>query len=163
MLRFDRTTYLSILNRFIWSERLSNCLWGSDFYYFQCILYNVLVILFVWFKEYIIWRISFSKFSDIFVASTSALGNLWNIYLGFNMFSTFIILLRSFYCIISNIKYNPRTIIIKFNELVSCIIKFHNIFISCYCLFNFLPPIFILLDINKTFIWFFSVSVNFSV
>ena len=76
------------------------------FYYFQnskiwypsCIIplldslysyIHFLVISFAWYKEYIMWRISFSKFSDVLPAFTcgSAIGILWSICLGVWHFS----------------------------------------------------------------------------
>ena len=71
------------------SERLSNSLWGSDvllfleftniasflfynFIGFTILLYTSLVISFAWYKEYMISRISFSKFSDVLPAFTCA-------------------------------------------------------------------------------------------
>ena len=79
MLRFDRATYLSLLVKFVLSERVSNSLWGSDgllfpkfinivsiLYYkyneFVILLYSSLVISFARCKEYMICSISFSKF-----------------------------------------------------------------------------------------------------
>ena len=88
MLVFDELTYynfpLSIL-----SERLSNSLGGSDllllpefrnsvsilFYNFSeffMLLYTFLVTSFAWYKEYMIWRISFSKLSNVLLAFTCA-------------------------------------------------------------------------------------------
>ena len=89
MLKFDKSTFLSFPFKFILSERLSNSLLGSDVYYFQntlkavsilyyvfielfILLYTYLVISFTWYKEYMIWRISYSKFSDVLPASTCA-------------------------------------------------------------------------------------------
>ena len=100
MLRFDKARYLSLLFKVILSERLNNSLWGSDLllflelikvsilYYtfieFIILLYTFLVISFARYKEYMIWRISFSKFSDVLPAFTCAraVGNLWSICLG---------------------------------------------------------------------------------
>ena len=95
MLRFDRATYLSLLFKFILSERLSNSLWGSDvllfsglinivfilfynFIEFIILLYTFLVTSFFRYKEYMICLISFSKFSDVLLAFTcaSTIGNL---------------------------------------------------------------------------------------
>ena len=81
MLRFDKATYLSLLFKFILSERLSNSLWQSDvllFSEFIILLYTFLVISFARNKEYIICLIWFSKFSDVLPAFTcaSAIGNL---------------------------------------------------------------------------------------
>ena len=95
MLRFDKTTYLSIFFKSILSERLSNNLLGSDdllflefisivsilFYNFiECsiLLCTFLVIYFSHFKEYMICLISFSKFPHVLPASTceSTIGNL---------------------------------------------------------------------------------------
>ena len=108
MLRFDKATYLSLLFKFILSERLSNSLWGADvllfsefikivsilFYNsieFVILLYAFLVISFARYKECIICLISFSKFSDVLPAFTcvSAIGNLWSISLWDNMFNPF--------------------------------------------------------------------------
>ena len=104
MLRFDKATYLSLLLKVILSVRSSNSLWGSDallfsefinivsilFYNFmECIilLYTFLVTSFLWYREYIICLISFSRFSNILPAFTcaSAIGNLWSICLGGNI------------------------------------------------------------------------------
>ena len=95
MLRFDRATYLSFLFKFIFSERFSNSLLGSDvllflefinivsilfcnFIEFTILLYTFLVISFAWYKKYMICLISFSKFSDELTAFTcaSAIGDL---------------------------------------------------------------------------------------
>ena len=48
MVKFDKTIYLTLLFKLILSERLSNSLSS-----------------FAWYKECMIWRISFSKFLDI--------------------------------------------------------------------------------------------------
>ena len=74
LLRFDKATYLSLFFKYILSARLSNSLRGLDvllfsefikkvsiLYYalieFIILLYTFLVISFVWYKEYMIWRI----------------------------------------------------------------------------------------------------------
>ena len=104
MLRFDKTTYLLLLFKFILSVRLSNSLWGSDvplllqlinivfilfynFIEFIILLCTFLVIYFSWSKDYIIYLISFGKFSDVFPAFklARAIGNLWSICLGVNI------------------------------------------------------------------------------
>ena len=48
---------------------------------------HFLVISFTWYKEYIIWWISFSKFSDVLPAFTCAraIYNIWSICLGANI------------------------------------------------------------------------------
>ena len=95
MLKFDKATYLSLLFKFILSERFSNSLSGSDvllfsefinivsilpynFIEFIMLLYTFLVISFARYREYIICLISFSKFSDVLPAFTcaSAIGSL---------------------------------------------------------------------------------------
>ena len=96
---------LSLLLKFIVSERLSKGLWGLDvllfweflniasilFYNFIEIIilfYNFSVISFAWFKKYIMmWGISFSKFSDVspVFTWTTTIGSLWNICLGLNI------------------------------------------------------------------------------
>ena len=85
MLKFDKATYLSLLFKFIVSERLSNSLCASDvllfseftnivailfynFIEFIILLYAFLVIFFSFYKEYMICPISFSKFSDVLTA-----------------------------------------------------------------------------------------------
>ena len=107
MLRFDKATYLSLLFKIILSVRLSNSLWRSDvllfsefinivfifvlYPYWIIILLNIfLIVSFAGYKEYIIWRLSFSKFSDVLRAFTCgrATGNLWNICLKVNIFRT---------------------------------------------------------------------------
>ena len=81
MLRFDKATFLSPRFEFILIVRSRINLWGSDILLFlelinnvvsilYCIefvtlLYNFLIILFAWYKENIIRRISFSKFFDL--------------------------------------------------------------------------------------------------
>ena len=96
----------SLLFNFILSVRLSNNLWGSDillfsefinivftlfynFIEFIILLYTFLVISFARYKEYIIYLISFSKFSDVLPALTCvrAIDNLWSICLGVNILS----------------------------------------------------------------------------
>ena len=105
MPRFDKSIYLSLLFKFILSERLRNSLWGSDvlllqefihivsILFYNCIefiilLCNFLVIPLSRYKEYIC-LISFSKFSNVLPAfiCTSAIGNLWSIWLGVNILS----------------------------------------------------------------------------
>ena len=87
--------------KLILSERLSNSLWGSDILLFSefinivsilshnsiefiISLHHFFVISFVRNKEYLIWQISFSKFSDVLRAFTcaSAIVNPWSICLG---------------------------------------------------------------------------------
>ena len=91
-----------IYNVFL-SERLSNSLCRSDvlpfsefinilsilhyiFIKFIILLWTFLVISFAQYKECIIWRISYSKFSDVLPAfiCASASGILWSICLGVN-------------------------------------------------------------------------------
>ena len=87
MPRFDEVTGLSLLIKFILSARLSNSLRGSDillfsefinivsipfynFIEFMILLYTFLVNSFALYKKYIIFLISFSKFSDVLPAFT---------------------------------------------------------------------------------------------
>ena len=100
MLRLDKAAYLWLFFKFIWSERLSNSLWGLDvllfpefvnivsilFYSsieFIVFLYTFLVISFTQCKKYMIW-ISFSTILDVLSAFTcaSAIGDIWSIPLG---------------------------------------------------------------------------------
>ena len=98
------TLYLSLLFKFILSERLSNSLRGPDvvlfpefinilsilcynFIEFVILLYSFSVIPFAQYEEYIICLISFSKFSDVLPTCTSAVGNLLIICLVVNIFS----------------------------------------------------------------------------
>ena len=93
----DKATYLSFIFKFIISKKLSNSLWGSDlllfsefinivstlfynFIEFMILFYTFLVISSFRYKEYIIFLISFSKFSDLLPAFTcaSGIGNLWS-------------------------------------------------------------------------------------
>ena len=55
-------------------------------------LYTDLVISFAQYKEYVICLISFSKFSDVLLAFTCAraIGNVWSICLGVNIFKPYI-------------------------------------------------------------------------
>ena len=95
---------MSLLFKFILSKRLSNSLWGLDvllfpefinivfiliysFIEFIILLYTFLVNSFSRNKEYIIYLISFNKFSDVLPAFTCAsdIGNLWSICLGLNI------------------------------------------------------------------------------
>ena len=104
MLRLDKATYLSLLFKFILSERLINSLWGSDvsvfselmeiasvlfynFVKFIILLYTFLAISFARYKEYEIYLILFSTFSDVLPAFTCAspIGNLCSICLGLNI------------------------------------------------------------------------------
>ena len=104
MLRFDKATYLSLVFKFILSERLSNTLRGSDVLLFSefinivpilsynltefiILLYTFLAISFSLYKEYIIYLVSFSKFSDVLPAftCTRAIANIWSICLGVNI------------------------------------------------------------------------------
>ena len=112
MLRFDKTTYLSLVFKLILSERLSNSLQGSDvllfpefinivsilfynFIKFIISIYTFLVISFARYKKYIICLISISKFSDLLhvFTCTSAIGNTWIICFGVNIFNFLHILL----------------------------------------------------------------------
>ena len=106
MLKICQETYLLLLFKIILSGRLSNCLWrlGVSLFwefinivstlYYNCIklvmlLYSFLVIYFSRYKEYIIWMISFSKFSDVLLGSTylSAISNFWRFCLSVNILS----------------------------------------------------------------------------
>ena len=106
MLRFDKTTYLSLVFKLILSERLSNSLQGSDvllfpefinivsilfynFIKFIISIYTFLVITFARYKKYIICLISISEFSDLLhvFTCTSAIGNTWIFCLGVNIFN----------------------------------------------------------------------------
>ena len=118
MLRFDKATYLVLLLKSIWSKRLNNNLGVSEFYNtitklyyytsiyrihkysillfynfdrFIMLLYTFLVISSSQYKKYMIWRISFSKFSDVLPAFTcaSAIDNHWGICLGINILNLF--------------------------------------------------------------------------
>ena len=106
MSRFGTATYLSLLFKFVLSDRFSNSLWESDvllfsefinvvsilFYNFIELiisLYTFLVISFSRYKECIICLISFSKFSDELPAFTCAraINNFWSISSGLDSFS----------------------------------------------------------------------------
>ena len=54
---------------------------------FIVLLFACLVTSFAWYKEYVIWRISFSKCFDVLPVfiGASALGNFWKICLGVNI------------------------------------------------------------------------------
>ena len=58
MLRFYKATYLSLLFKFILSERLSNSLLGSDFLIFPEFI-NIVSVLFYKFIEFIILLYTF--------------------------------------------------------------------------------------------------------
>ena len=104
MLYFGKGTYLSLLFKFILSERLNNSLWESNvslllefintvstlfynFIEFIILLHTFLAIFFAHYKEYMICLILFSKFSDVLPTFTyaSAIGNIWNICSGVNI------------------------------------------------------------------------------
>ena len=104
MLRLGKAIYLSFLLKSILSVRLSNSLWRSNvllylefknvvsifyctFIAFIILLYTFLVISFDWYKEYMIYMIWFSKFSDVLPAFTfvKAICNLWSICLEVNI------------------------------------------------------------------------------
>ena len=111
-------------------------------YWIYIFLYTFLVISLARHKQYIICRISFSKFTDMLPVFTcaSAIGILWNICLGVN---------KSFFLfyIISSINNHCRTIFIKLDDLVSI-----EISIS-FCYFSdFLPPTPILLGFDSNLI-----------
>ena len=96
MLIYDKETYLSLLFKFILLERLSNNLRHPDvllFFEFKNILlsilyynfieliillYTFLLISFARYKQYMIFLISFRKFSGVLSPSTSvsAIGSL---------------------------------------------------------------------------------------
>ena len=98
MLKFGRTAYSSVLFKFSLSERLSNSLWISyillflefinivsivlyNFIELIILLYKFLIISFDRYKEYFIWRISFSKFSGVLLTFpyAKAVDNPWSI------------------------------------------------------------------------------------
>ena len=133
MLRFEKATYLSLLFWFILSERLSYSLWGWDvllfpefkdivsvlFYNFIkliILLYTFLVTSFSRYKEYIIWRILFSKFLDVLPAFTfrTAIGYFWNICNILSPSPCFASLVALF-------------TILKINNLLSLFVKFSNL------------------------------------
>ena len=106
ILGFNNTPYLSLHFRFILFKRWSSNLSGSDileflefinlisilfynFIEFIVLLYTFLVISFSQYQEYMIWKISFSKFSDVLHHFTweSTIGNLWSIFSGNNILS----------------------------------------------------------------------------
>ena len=107
MLRFDKATYVSLLFKFILSERLSSSLWGSDVLLFlefinmvstlSLELYWIHYIVIYFFSnlfcsiqlEYIICLILLSKFSNVLPVFTcaSVVSSLWNICLGNNVSS----------------------------------------------------------------------------
>ena len=87
MLRLDKATYLSLIFRYILSERLSNSLWESKELLFLLCLYWIHYIVayffrkfFPWCKKCFICLILFIKFSDVLVLlCASAIGNLESI------------------------------------------------------------------------------------
>ena len=103
MVQFDKEIYLSLIFKFILSERLCNSLWVSDivlfpgfilyYIFIKCIilLHTILVFFFTWYREYMIWCISFNKFLDALTAFTcvSAIGNPWSNCLGVSILITF--------------------------------------------------------------------------
>ena len=72
MVRFDKAISLSLHFKSTLSGRLSSSLWESDVLLFSAFinkvssmfLYTFLVIYFAQLKEYMIWQILLSKFSD---------------------------------------------------------------------------------------------------
>ena len=99
MLRSDKATNLSLLFKSFLSGRLSISLWRSEvllfckfinivsilnYIKFIIFLHTFLVICFARFKKYMIWRGSFSNFSDMLLPfiCASVIGNLWSICLG---------------------------------------------------------------------------------
>ena len=104
MLRFDRATCFLLVFNFILSEKLSNSLGGSDVLLFLefinivCILFynwmefivlfrTFLVTSFSWCKEYLIWDIPLSRYSDVspYFTCENATSNLWGVCLGVNI------------------------------------------------------------------------------
>ena len=93
MLRFYKTTFLSLLLMFILPGRMSNSLWRSDvplFIEFINILSNVFykftelyswVIFFAWYKEYMSYLISFRKLLDVFPANIHLDEDVFRLYL----------------------------------------------------------------------------------
>ena len=74
MLRFDKATYLSLLFKFILSERSSNSLCGSDVLLFEEFI-NIVSILFYNFIELIVLFYTFLVISPAF-ACARTIGNL---------------------------------------------------------------------------------------
>ena len=68
-----------------------SCFMVFEIHKFVILLYNFLVIYFACYKEYMVYRISFSKSSDVLTAFTCAMaiGNLQNICLVVNILSPF--------------------------------------------------------------------------
>ena len=58
MLRFDKATYLSLLFKFILSERLSNSLYSSDVLLFSEFI-NIVPILYYTFIEFTVFLYTF--------------------------------------------------------------------------------------------------------
>ena len=133
MLRFEKATYLSLLFRFILSERLSNSRWGWDvllfpefkdivsilfynFIKFIILLYNFLVTSFSRYKKYMIWRILFSKFLDVLPSFTfeTAIGYFLNI----------CNILSPSPCFASHVALFT---ILKINNLLSLFVRFRNL------------------------------------
>ena len=67
------------------------CCFGIHRYFIHFVLkiswihHTFLVILFAWYKKYIIWQISFRKFPDVLPTCARVVGNLWRIYLGLHV------------------------------------------------------------------------------
>ena len=108
MQKIYKATYLLLLFGIILSGRLSNCLCRlgvslflefinivSTLHYnyikLVMLLYTFLVIYFSQYKKYIIWMISFSKFSDVLLGFTysSAISNFWRFCLSVSILSRF--------------------------------------------------------------------------
>ena len=124
---FDKATYLSLFFKFNLSERLSNSLCALDvlpflefikvasILYYNCIefvvlLHSFLVIHFSQSKEFKIWQISFSTFSDVLPAftSTSVISNLFIFLFFYFLFILIFIQVEVCFnkCTISNIGKN---------------------------------------------------------
>ena len=104
MLRFHKTTHLSLLLKFILSERLSNSLWGSDLLLFSefinivsILFYNLIefiILLNIFFSNFFgskyIWFVWFHLVSfqmcDLYLL-VQEIGNLWSTCLGVNIFN----------------------------------------------------------------------------
>ena len=149
MLRLKKVTYLSPLLSIFYLQY-----WGSDallFFEFLNIAsillynfikviilsYNFLVISLSRYKYYMIWQISFCKFSDVLpdFTSVSVIGNIWSTSLGVYFFSRVDKTEEKSFSInwsIFSLRYNVRIIIKQFNNFFSWFVKTFKFFIVLF-------------------------------
>ena len=155
MLRFDKATYLSLLFKFILSERLSNSLWGSDVLLFSEFI-NIVSILFYNFIEFIILLYtflvtSFSEYKEYMISQvidTKSILFVWFHLVSFQMYYLLLLVpellvifeafvkkliffeTTSMFCLVFIFRQQKRIISEKINNFFLKSKKFWTFFIS---------------------------------